>query len=179
MLKIYFIAGYPLPSAVLIISSFFSFLWAITRSDENKKGEKVIEMIFQFIGFSWGVTTLVWGVYTLGSESYPRWVAWILIVVGLSLFLKPIKNIPWASLVSLLAASSLTALLAYNMSPISFFGFDLRWLLAIVFFSLLFTLYIILKFLEDLFKVVGIVLSSDPVSLIILQGCSWESSVCW
>ena len=91
----------------------------------------------------------------------------MLIIVGLSLFLKPVKEIPWASMVSLLAASSLTAMLAYHMPPVLFFGYDLRWLLSIVFLCILFALYVVLKFLEKIFKVIGVILSSDPISLLI------------
>lgn len=167
MLKIYAIIEFPWPSVILVISGFISFLWAMIRTEKKDLMEKFLDKIFQTLGFFWGVTVLVWGVYTLGSKLYPEWTGWMMIVIGLSLFLKPIKDIPWASLVSLLVSSSMTGLLALNLSPVLFFGFDIRWILAVVFLCLLFTLYIFLKFIEDLFKIIGTFLSSDPVSFLL------------
>lgn len=161
------LALYPYPSIILIAGGFVSIIIAKIDIEEEKGKEKFLDLFVHFFAFCWGVTTLVWGILTFSSPSYTYWTASALIIVGLSLFLKPLKNIPWASLVSLLAAGGITAFLAGSMDSVFFLGLDLRWVLALVFFTVLFMLYLILKFIEDLFKLIGIILSNDPMALLI------------
>jgi len=163
------LGSYPYPSFILIGSGLISMVMAKWHIDYEKTREKALDIFFQFFTFCWGITALIWGVITLGSSSN-NLAAGALIIVGLSLFLKPLKNIPWGSLLSLIIAGSITALLAFRMETIIFFGIDLRWALVVVFFAILFFLYLIFKFLEDIFNLIGLILSNDPISLLIGMG---------
>ena len=163
------LGSYPYPSFILIGSSLILIIMAKWHINYEKTREKALDIFFQFFTFCWGITALTWGVITLGSSS-GNLVAGALIVVGLSLFLKPLKNIPWGSLLSLIIAGSVTAFLAFRMETIILLGIDLRWALVIVFFAILFFLYLIFKFLEDIFNLIGLILSNDPISLLIGLG---------
>lgn len=160
------LGSYPHPSFILIGSGLISIIMAKWHVKEEKTREKALDIFVQFFTFCWGITALTWGVITLGSSS-TNLAAGALIIVGLSLFLKPLENIPWGSLFSLVIAGTITAFLAFTMDSITYLGMDLRWTLAIVFFALLFFLYLIFKFLEDLFDLVGLILSNDPISFLI------------
>ncbi len=165
------LALYPYPSVILFTSGIILLLLSNMTIDDKKSSENILNLFGQFFGFCWGITALTWGIITLGSPIYTGWMVGGLILVGLSLFLRPLKNIPWATLVGLIFSGAITAFLAMNMDPVIHFGIDFRWILAIVFLAVMFILYLICKFIEDLFELIGLILSNDPISMLIGLGC--------
>lgn len=85
----------------------------------------------------------------------------LMIVLGLLLFSRPIRNIRWASLISLavglLVAYYLRVLLAtYDLSST---------ILAVVFLIATLAIYTLLRFVEDIFGFVGTVLAFPPIAI--------------
>ena len=82
----------------------------------------------------------------------------LMIVLGLLLFSRPIRNIRWASLISLalglLAAYYLRAILAVDTT-----------ILAVVFLIATLAIYTLLRFVEDIFGFVGTVLAFPPIAI--------------
>ncbi len=97
----------------------------------------------------------------LENSAYPYLVYYLplMIVLGLLLISRPIRNIRWASLISLAAG----VLIAYYLRVI-FPGFD-RTVLVVVFLIATLAIYTLLRFVEDIFEFVGQLLAFPPISV--------------
>lgn len=164
------LANYPYPSIVILIGGFVSLLTGFMKVDRDDTSDKLMGGFVHFIGLFYGVASLIFGILTFGSSAYPNWIAWGLVIVGVSLFLKPLKDIPWASLLGLIVAGAATAYLAMNMPPVIISGLDVRWILVAVFIIVLLIIYLLFKFIEDIFELLGMLLSNKPVSILIGLG---------
>lgn len=83
----------------------------------------------------------------------------VMIVLGLMLFSRPLRNIRWASLTSLAAG-----LLAAYFVNVIFPGLGTA-ILAVLFLIATLAVYVLLRFVEDLFDFVGTVLAFPPISI--------------
>lgn len=97
----------------------------------------------------------------LSASAYPylRYFLPLMIVLGLTLFSRPLRNIRWASLTSLgigLTAAYLLNLTFPGLGPV---------ILGAVFLVATLAIYMLLRFVEDIFDFVGTVLAFPPVSL--------------
>ncbi len=97
----------------------------------------------------------------LETSSYPYLVYYLplMIVLGLLLISRPIRNIRWASLISLAAG----VLIAYYLRVI-FPGFGST-ILVVVFLIATLAIYTLLRFVEDIFEFVGQLLAFPPISV--------------
>ncbi len=95
----------------------------------------------------------------IAASPYLKYYLPLLIVLGLLLFSRPIRNIRWASLIALgaglLAPAYLRTLLP-SLSPS---------LLAVVFIIAALVVYMLLKFVEDIFQFIGSVLAFPPIAV--------------
>jgi len=94
----------------------------------------------------------------------------LLIIAGLALILKPIKDFPWAALLGLIAGG-LCAGAVYFFFPLpeTVFGIASIWVYVIIFLIPAVIVYMVFKFIEDVLKLIGTILASKPVTFII--GC--------
>ncbi len=83
----------------------------------------------------------------------------VMIILGLLLFSRPIRNLRWASLISLAVG-----LLAAYYLRIIFSVLDST-ILAVVFLVATLAIYTLLRFVEDIFEFVGTVLAFPPVAV--------------
>ena len=97
----------------------------------------------------------------LADHQYLKFWLPLMLVLGLLLFSRPIRNLRWASLVAiaggLLAAYYLRVLLPSLNTPI----------LAVAFIVATVAIYALLRFVEDLVEFVGTVLAFPPVAVAI------------
>ncbi len=84
----------------------------------------------------------------------------LMIILGLLLFSRPIRNIRWASLISL----SIGLLVAYYAGQLFSLGTTI---LVVVFLIVTLAVYTLLRFVEDLFEFVGTVLAFPPIAIAI------------
>lgn len=96
---------------------------------------------------------------TASAYPYLRYLIPLMIVLGLTLFSRPLRNIRWASLTSL----GVGLLAAYLLS-VTFPGLGTI-ILGAVFLIATLAVYMLLRFVEDIFDFVGTVLAFPPISL--------------
>lgn len=95
----------------------------------------------------------------LTPDPYLRYFLPLMIVLGLTLFSRPLRNIRWASLTSLGVG-----LLAAYLLNVTFPGLGTI-ILGAVFLIATLAVYMLLRFVEDIFDFVGTVLAFPPISL--------------
>lgn len=125
---------------------------------------KPISHILLALGFLMGILALVLVYLLFTSGHYDPFTLGILVVAGLMLFLRPIKNIRWAALVALAVGlfASYYANSAYHVSTT---------VLIIIFVASTLLLYLLFKFAEDLLGAIGSILSFAPIAVIIGVAC--------
>jgi len=125
---------------------------------------KPISHILLALGFLMGILALVLVYLLFTSGHYDPLTLGILVVAGLMLFLRPIKNIRWAALVALAVGllASYYASSAYQVSTT---------VLIIIFVASTLLLYLLFKCAEDLLGAIGSILSFAPIAVIIGVAC--------
>ena len=101
------------------------------------------------------------------ADIYTRY---LLIVTGLALFLKPLKDIPWAALIGLVVGGLCVGLL-YLFFPLPetvyvlTYGVSSKWIYLVVFLIPALFVYMLFKFLEDVLRLIGMILAFKPVAI--------------
>ena len=96
----------------------------------------------------------------------------LLIIAGLALILKPIKDFPWAALLGLIAGTLSAGVVYFFFTlPATIFGIDAIWFYVAIFLIPAVIVYMVFKFIEDVLKLLGLLLASRPVTLIVGAIC--------
>jgi len=120
------------------------------------------------LGFVVGIILLITGFAIWSEQVWDIGTNYLLIITGLALVLKPIKQITWAALVGfIIGASSVIIVYFYFPLPEIIFGISSIWIYLAIFFIPALITYVFFKFLEDLIKIMGIILASRPVVTIL------------
>lgn len=137
------------------------------------KPASILTKIVSFFGFFVGILLIVvgaavWSAQTL-ADTYTQY---LLIIAGLALFLKPFKDFPWAALLGLIVGS-LSAGIVYFFFPLpeTVLGISSTWFYLLIFIIPAVIVYMVFKFMEDVFKLIGILLASKPATFIIGLVC--------
>lgn len=94
----------------------------------------------------------------------------LLLLVGSSLLLSQVKNIPLAALMSLIISALITFLAYTNFYNLFLFElelFDIKWFFGTSFIFLSITFYVFLRFIEDVTKIIGSVVTFKPILLLL------------
>ena len=121
---------------------------------------KPLSRVLVAAGLLLGILALVLVYLLFSSGRYDAFTLCILLVAGLMLFLRPIKNLRWAALVAL-AVALIASYYAYNAFHVS------TTVLIIVFVATTLLLYLLFKFAEDLLGIIGGILSFPPIAILI------------
>ncbi len=97
------------------------------------------------------------------SSPYLKYFLPAMIVLGVLLVSRPIKNVRWASLISL----SLGLLVPYFLRALFPSIFSGTIALAIVFLIVTLAIYTLLRFVEDIFKLISSILAFAPIAIAI------------
>ncbi len=125
---------------------------------------KIISLFDFFIGILLIITAAVaWSAEAPQVDGGTRY---LLIVTGIALFLKPIKDIPWATLVGVVVGG-FCAGFVYLFYPLSetVYGVSSIWIYLLIFFIPALFVYLLFKFMENMLRLVGTILTFRPVSL--------------
>jgi hypothetical protein len=89
-------------------------------------------------------------------------------LTGLSLLMKPLKDVPWAAFVALLVGGTCVALLIilYPL-PETVVGISSTWIYFFVFLVPALMAYLLLRFAEDLLRLVAMILTFKPIATIL------------
>ncbi|MFQ6068222.1 MAG: hypothetical protein ACE5KD_01630 [Candidatus Bathyarchaeia archaeon] len=150
---------------ILILGGVSAASWLLERTP---KPIGWIIKIVSFFGFIIGIllsitAAVVWSKPTLDMPT-----KYLLIVTGLALVLKPIKNIPWAALAALLVGGVCAGYVyLYFPLPQTVFGISSTWIYLILFFIPALLVYIAFKFVEDVIRLIGLIIASRPVAILL------------
>ena len=130
----------------------------------------ILTKIVSFFGFFAGILLIITGATAWQTQApqVDNYTIYLLIITGLVLILRPIKDFPWAALLGLIAGG-LCAGAVYFFFPLpeTVLGIASTWVYVIIFLIPAVIVYMVFKFIEDVLKLVGTILASKPVTLIV------------
>lgn len=151
--------------------SIFGGVIAVTWVFE-KLGDGLIIWLFKglsYLGFLVGILLMA-----TAAVAWTQPVDWdfgtkyLLVVIGLSLFLKPIKDFPVAALIGLTVGCACAAyVILFVPMPETVLGISVRWIYLIVFLIPALLTYLLFKFVEDVLRLLRLVLTFEPVAIIL------------
>ena len=96
----------------------------------------------------------------------------LLLVTGLALFLKPVKDFPVAALIALTVGCACAAyVILFVPMPETVLGISIRWVYLTIFLIPALITYVLFKFVEDVLRLIRIILTFEPVALILGSVC--------
>jgi hypothetical protein len=124
--------------------------------------------IVSAIGFFVGILMLITALSVWSTPAWDTGTRYLLVITGLALFLRPLKEVPWAALVGLIVGGACFCI-AFFLFPLpeTVLGVSSTWIYLLVFFVPALLAYVAAKFVEDLFKLIGTLLASKPVAIIL------------
>jgi hypothetical protein len=123
-----------------------------------------------YLGFIIGILLMTTAAVAWSKPEIDNPTKYLFIATGLALFLKPIRDFPWAALMGLAAGCACAAYAIWFVS-IPEIGIPVIWIYIAVFLIPALIVYLIFKFIEDLLRLIGIILASKPVSIILALLC--------
>jgi hypothetical protein len=130
--------------------------------------------LLSFFGFFVGIVLIITGAaaWKAQATNIDTYTMLLLIVAGLALMLKPIKDFPWAALLGLIAGTlSAGAVYFFFTLPENILGISSTWFYVAIFLIPAVIVYMVFKFIEDVLKLLGLLLASRPVTLIVGAIC--------
>ena len=160
---------------ILILGGVIAISWFLEKLVRPVpvvgKPASILTKIVSFFGFFVGILLIVTGAAALSTQGQvDTYTQYLLIIAGLALFLRPIKDIPWAALLGLIAGG-LCAGAVYFFFPLPdpVFGIASIWVYVIIFLIPAVIVYMVFKFIEDALRLFGTLLASKPVTFMV--GC--------
>ncbi|MBN1677217.1 MAG: hypothetical protein JW880_01625 [Candidatus Thermoplasmatota archaeon] len=156
------LAEEPVPAIALVVGGLLSIAIALYGQREDSYWDEV-GTVFAFV---LGAGMLVMA-FIAGTEEAVGWFTLaIIIILALTLFLKPMREIPWSGVVGALVGGA-AALIASYLLPSELFGVD-EWVFLVVIFIIVGAIvHSLVHFLEDLFAIATMVLQWKPTMIII------------
>ncbi len=171
-------------STMLLIGGFFAgfyfIYWFFRGSPSEAEKTPTSLKVMTYLGVLAGICILGGSVNDWGLSYYHWFTCTIGIIVGLALILRPIKDIPWAAVIGVIAGAIVVFISASYLEFMvdgfaSLLGIDPYWILIILFILILLLTYMAFKLIEDLGRLLGKILSSRPSSAVIMIICAAEA----
>jgi hypothetical protein len=161
---------------VLIVGGVVAASWLVQRLAKPAPvmGEPVSVglKVMSLFGFFIGVLMLATAMAVWSTAEWDAGTTYLFVLTGLALALRPLKDIPWASLLGLVAGLLCAgALYLFYPLPETVLGVSSIWVYLLVFFVPALIVYMIFRFIEDLIRFVSSVLGSRPVLLVLGLVC--------
>jgi len=161
---------------ILILGGLVEASWLLQKlvglksSEEESEGgsEKAISVL----GFFVGVLLLATGGIVWWKQAWDLGTRFLLLVAGLAMVLKPLKDVPWAALVALVVGG-LCAGAVYLFLPLpdAVLGVSSAWIYLVIFLVPALFAYLLFKFVEDMLKLIAMILAFKPVATVIGLTC--------
>jgi hypothetical protein len=162
MVDLSFLAQEPIPAGALIVGGLLSIAVALYGHRDDSHWDEV-GTLFAFV---LGAGMLVMA-FVVAVEKVVNWFTLVLIIVlALTLFLKPMRQIPWAGVLGAVAGG-VAVLAASFVLPSKVLGIDEWILLVVVFFVVGAIVNALFHFLEDILTIATMVLDWKPTMVII------------
>jgi hypothetical protein len=161
---------------ILIIGGIIAISWFIEKIVKPVPvvgtPASILTKIVSFFGFFAGIVLIITGAaaWQTQAPNVDTYTTYLLIIAGVVLMLRPIKDFPWAALLGLIAGG-LCAGAVYFFFPLpeTVLGIASIWVYVIIFMIPAVIVYMVFKFIEDVLKLIGTLLASKPVTFIV--GC--------
>jgi len=159
-------------SYILILGGVIAISWLLERLVKPVPvvGEpaswlmKIMSLFGFFVGILLIVTAAV--AWSMEAPKVDTGTQYLLIVAGLALFLKPLKDIPWAALMGLVVGGLCVGFVfLFYPLPEAVYGISSTWIYLLIFLIPALFAYVLFKFIEDVLKLIGMVLTFKPVTL--------------
>ena len=162
MVDLTLIASEPYPSVALIIGGLLSIFVALY----GRRDDSHIDELGTFFAFIVGVGMGIMAFFIAIDGTLGWFSLVVIIVLAVTLFLKPLKELPWAGLVGL-AAGAIAVFFLSSFVPATLFGVD-RWIiLVVIFFVVGVIVHMIFHFVEDVLTIARMVLDWRPIMVIV------------
>jgi hypothetical protein len=159
---------------VLIIGGLIAISWFIEKLVKPVPvvgtTTSILVKIVSFFGFFAGIALLITGAaaWQTQATNVDTYTIYLLIIAGVVLILRPIKDFPWAALLGLIAGGTAAgAVYFFFPLPETVLGIASIWVYLIIFLIPAVIVYMVFKFIEDVLKLLGTLLASRPVTLIV------------
>jgi hypothetical protein len=152
----------PFPSVALIVGG----LLAIFVAAYGHRDDSHIDELGTFLAFILGAIMLLMAVFVAMEESLGWFSLAVIIVLAVTLFLKPMKEIPWAALVGM-AAGGAAAFFANSFLSDMNLGVDTWIVLVVIFLVVGAIVHMFFHFIEDMLTIARKVLDWGPVMIIV------------
>ncbi len=136
----------------LFIAGILTQTWLISRFS------RILSKSLSFIGIPFGIYIIALAISSAINGTADTLSIILLTLAGVTLLSKPLKNVKWAAMLAILIGALFTYSLNQLFPNIPFI------LLLLTFSVLVLMAYLILKFAEDLFQTIGMLLNLPPVS---------------
>jgi hypothetical protein len=163
---------------VLILGGIIAMSWFIQRVIKPVPivgtPTSILIRVVSFFGFFVGIALMITGAAAWQSQApnVDTYTQYLLIVAGLILILKPIKDFPWAALLGLLAGGLVSgAVYFFYPLPETVLGIGSIWVYVALFLIPAVIVYMVFKFIEDVLKLLGTLLASRPITFIVGAIC--------
>lgn len=162
MVDLAFLAEDPVPELALVVGGLLSISIALYGHREDSYWDEVGTFFAFILGGAMFLMT-----YVLAAEAAVGWFTLVVIVIlALTLFLKPLRGIPWAGVIGALVGGAVAAAASFVV-PSEVFGVD-EWIVLIVIFLIVGTIvHTIFHFLEDVLTIARMVLDWKPTMVIV------------
>jgi hypothetical protein len=152
------LADDPYPAIVLVVGGILSLFVAVY----GKHDDSHLDELATYVGFVLGAVMIVMAILVAIEETANWFTLVMMILVALTLFLKPLKDLPLAAIVGVIAGA-IAAYVAslFLSSPV--LGMEEWKILAVIFFVVTFIVWLVFHFIEDLMKLTRMILAWRPV----------------
>lgn len=162
MVDLSILADDPIPELVLIVGGLLSVFVALY----GKRDDSHLDELGTFFAFILGIFMGVMAFFMAVEETVNWFTLTLMAVLAVTLFLKPMKELPWAGLAGLLAGAA-AVYVAYLFLPEMVFGVE-RWIiLVVVFFVVGVIVHVVFHFVEDVLTIARMVLDWKPVMVLV------------
>jgi len=157
---------------ILILGGVTAISWLIEKlvkpvplvGEPASWSVKIISLFGFFVGILLMVTA--WAAWSMEAAQVDTGTRYLLIVAGLALFLKPMKDIPWAALIGLVVGGLCAGFVfLFYPLPETVYGISSTWIYVIIFIIPALFMYLLFKFVEDVLRLIGMILAFKPVAL--------------
>lgn len=157
-----FLVAEPVPAAALIVGGLLSIAVALYGHREDSHWDEV----GTFFAFILGAAMIIMAI-AVAVEKAVNWLTLVIIVLlALTLFLKPMREIPWAGVIGALVGGA-AAVAASFVLPSKVFGLD-EWIILVLIFLIVGTIvHTLFHFLEDVLTIARMVLDWKPTMIIV------------
>lgn len=161
---------------ILILGGVVAASWLLERLTKPApvvgKPISITVKAASLFGFFVGILLLVTAVGVWSVDAWDTGTRYLLVATGLALFLKPLKDVPWAALIGLIVGGVCLSLVYFLFPlPETVLGISSTWVYAAIFLIPAILVFMVFKFIEDVFKLIGTILASRPVAIILGLVC--------